>query len=66
MMGFVAICRATRDAVVAIPSSSPRPVGRHQRHDRQAVQQRHDQAEEDPRLPQPRGPTALKTIGSPT
>ena len=56
MMGFVGDLPGDARPRGRDPLPLPRAVGRHQRHDRQAVQQRNDQAEEDPRLPQPRVP----------
>ena len=66
MMGFIAICRAMRDAVVAIPSSFPAPCGTISATIDRPFSSGTIRPRRIPAFRSPAGPTALKTIGSPT
>jgi hypothetical protein len=66
MMGFVAICRAMREAVVAIPSPFPAPWGVISATIDRVFSSGTIRPRRIPAFRSPPGPTAVKTIGSPT
>ena len=66
MMGFVAICRAMRDIVVAIPSPFPAPWGAISATIDRPFSSGTIRPRKIPAFRSPADPTALRTIGSPT
>ncbi len=66
MMGLVAICRPTRDAVAAIPSPFPAPWGAISATIDRPFSSGTIRPRKIPAFPSPAVPTALKTIGRPT